>query len=105
RSPRHIERSNTPTPTKPGTQPAGLPSAPAKAELVHPDSPYFGLMTEQAPHNWATFDTVSQKIGLRPNSVGYFGGWDEPFRADAVMRAWQRGALPVLTWESRPISA
>jgi hypothetical protein len=105
RSPRHVERSHTPTPTKPGTQPAGLPSAPAKAELVHPDSPYFGLMTEQAPHNWTTFDTVSQKIGLRPNSVGYFGGWDEPFRADAVMRAWQRGALPVLTWESRPISA
>ena len=79
--------------------------APSKAELVHPAAPYFGLMTEQAPHNWATFDAVSQKIGLRPNSVGYFGGWDETFRADAVRRAWERNALPVLTWESRPIAA
>jgi hypothetical protein len=89
---------------KPASVPAPL-VVPSKAELVNPSSPYFGLMTEQAPHNWATFDAVSEKIGLRPNSVGYFGGWDQEFRPDAVRRAWERHALPVLTWESRPIAA
>ncbi len=87
------------------TSGSAAPVAPTKSELVNPAAPYFGLMTEQAPHNWATFDSVSQKIGLRPNSVGYFGGWDQPFRPDAVRRAWERDALPVLTWESRPIKA
>jgi hypothetical protein len=92
------------------TAPQKAPSAsplvvPSKDQLVNPAAPYFGLMTEQAPHNWATYDAVSQKIGLRPSAVGYFGGWDQPFRADAVRRAWERGALPVLTWESRPIAA
>ncbi|WP_165064100.1 glycosyl hydrolase [Marisediminicola senii] len=108
--------ANTGTPAAPvaSPSPAPAPAAPApaaplttltKAQVVNPDSPYLGIYTEQAPFNWATYDMISTDIGVTPNVVGYFGGWDEPFRANAVTRAWEQGTLPVLTWESRPISS
>ena len=90
-------------PTKPSPTAASI-SAPSKAEIVAPNSRYFGMYTEQAPFNWATYDNTATKIGLTPNVVGYFGGWDENFRANAVQRAWQRNSLPILTWEGRPIA-
>jgi hypothetical protein len=93
-------------PTDPvAATPAETVSAPSKAELVDPASRYFGLYTAQAPFNWATYDDVSSKLGNRPSMVGYFGGWDETFRPDAVTRAWQRNTMPMLTWESRPIDS
>ncbi len=93
-----------PKPTKTTASVAGI-TAPPKAELVNPASPYFGMYTEQAPFNWAEFDNTSTKIGSAPSVVGYFGGWDEDYRANAVTRAWQRGTMPILTWEGRPIAA
>ncbi|AYF98985.1 glycoside hydrolase family 26 protein [Protaetiibacter intestinalis] len=93
-------RSQTPT-----VAPAAPVTAPSKAELLAPDALYYGMYTEQAPHNWATLDATSAKVGALPSMVGYFGGWDEEFRADAVTRSWSRGMLPMLTWESRPIQA
>ncbi|MGO4535799.1 glycoside hydrolase family 26 protein [Leifsonia sp. 2MCAF36] len=80
-------------------------TAPARADLVNPAKRYYGMYTEQAPFNWATFDATSAKVGVSPNLVGYFSGWDETFRANAVTRAWQQGRLPMMTWESRPIDA
>ncbi|WP_374009320.1 glycoside hydrolase family 26 protein [Leifsonia sp. LS-T14] len=80
-------------------------TAPARADLVNPAKRYYGMYTEQAPFNWATFDATSAKVGVSPNMVGYFSGWDENFRANAVQRSWQQGRLPLMTWESRPIDA
>jgi hypothetical protein len=98
------------SPKAPTKAPAKSPTtaaitAPSKAEIVNPASRYFGMYTEQAPFNWATFDGTADKIGSTPNAVGYFGGWDEAFRPSAVTRSWQRGTLPILTWESRPIGS
>lgn len=80
-------------------------TAPARADLVNPAKRYYGMYTEQAPFNWATFDATSSKVGVSPNMVGYFSGWDETFRANAVTRSWQQGRMPLMTWESRPIGA
>ena len=80
-------------------------TAPSRSSLVAPKSPYLGLYTEQAPFNWATYDSTAKKIGSNPSVVGYFGGWDENFRSKAVVSAWQRKKLPILTWEARPIGA
>ncbi|MBO1738100.1 glycoside hydrolase family 26 protein [Leifsonia sp. TF02-11] len=80
-------------------------TAPARADLVNPSSRYFGMYTDQAPFNWATFDSTSSKIGVSPNLVGYFQGWDQTFRGDAVTRAWKQGRMPMMTWESRPITS
>ncbi len=87
------------------TQTVSAITAPPRDALLHPDKRYFGMYTDQAPFNWATFDATSKKIGVEPNLVGYFSGWDEDFRANAVTRSWQQSRLPLMTWESRPISA
>ncbi|WP_233571476.1 glycoside hydrolase family 26 protein [Cellulomonas triticagri] len=98
---------SNPRPEQPSTPPAGptKPTAPSKAALVNPTQRYFGMYTEQAPFNWATFDDAANDVGRQQNLVGYFGGWDESFRANAVTRSWERGMLPMLTWESRPIGS
>lgn len=94
----------TSRPGGPGASPPPV-TAPTREALLAPASPYFGMYTEQAPFNWATFDSTALKVGGQPSMVGYFGGWDQAFRPDAVTRAWQRGMMPMLTWESRPIAA
>jgi hypothetical protein len=98
-------------PTRP-TQPAGRGpavvdpvTAPPRSDLLSPSQRYYGMYTVQSPFSWATLDDVATKTGVLPNLAGYFSGWDKPFRADAVTRSWQRGMLPMLTWESRPSSA
>ncbi|MDN4615571.1 glycosyl hydrolase [Leifsonia sp. F6_8S_P_1B] len=90
---------------KPDEDPAAVITAPSRDSLLHPEHRYFGMYTEQAPFNWATLDATAKKIGVEPNVVGYFSGWDEDFRVSAVQRAWQQGRLPLMTWESRPIAA
>ena len=96
--------SRTTTASAPSGQTVPVIDAPMKSELLNPATNYFGMYTEQAPFNWATYDATASKLGSAPNVVGYFGGWDEAFRANAVTRSWQRDALPILTWESRPIA-
>lgn len=93
------------TPAKVVTASTGAITAPSKSELMAPASQLFGMYTAQAPFNWATFDDTATKVGAAPEVVGYFGGWDEPFRANAVTRSWARDTMPMLTWESRPIGA
>ncbi|MFL6069692.1 MAG: glycoside hydrolase family 26 protein [Actinomycetes bacterium] len=78
------------------------PTAPARAQLVDPKQVRFGMYTLQAPFDMSELDLVSSRIGKRPDSVGFFLGWDQGFRPDAVTRAWQEGMLPMLTWESLP---
>jgi len=101
-TPTQASAPSEPPVADPGPTPV---TAPSRAELVAPSASYFGMYTEQAPHNWATLDSTSVKARGSPPLVGYFGGWDEELRGDAVTRAWSRGKLPMLTWESRPIAA
>ncbi|WP_448058559.1 glycoside hydrolase family 26 protein [Cellulomonas hominis] len=97
--------TNPTTPAGPAEPEATKPDAPTKAELLDPATRYYGMYTAQAPFNWATYDDTATRVGRTPNLVGYFSGWDKPFRPDAVTRAWTRDALPMLTWESRPSAA
>lgn len=106
-APRSTPTPKQSTPVKqPSVTPAAAPiTAPSIAELLNPARRYTGIYTEQAPFNWSTYDDVAAKAGIEPSMVGYFSGWDEPFRANGVTRAWSQGRLPMLTWESRPIKA
>jgi len=99
-----ITTPDTPTPDKP-TPVSTTISAPSLKTLKSPKSSLFGMYTEQAPFNFATFDSTAKKIGYTPDVVGYFGGWDEDFRTSAVENAWKRDTMPILTWESRPIAS
>ena len=89
----------------PAPQPPTKPTAPTLAELVDPSERQFGLYTPQSPFSWAELDDVVAKVGHRPTIAGYFQGWDGDFRPDAVTRSWERGMMPLLTWESRPMKA
>lgn len=80
-------------------------TAPPKAELLQPEHRYYGMYTVQSPFNWAEVNDVATRTGRLPDLAGYFNGWDKEFRADAVTRSWERGMLPMLTWESRPSGA
>jgi hypothetical protein len=91
-----------PAPAKPVVT---KPSAPPLSDLLYPAKRQFGLYTTQSPFNWAELDNVAATVGVAPTIAGYFQGWDGPFRADAVTRSWQKGMLPLLTWESRPLKA
>lgn len=99
------ERAVAPAPPAPAPAPRPALTTPSIAELLSPAQRYFGMYTAQAPFNFATFDDAAVKAGTRQSLVGYFGGWDQTFRPDAVVRAWERGLVPLLTWESRPIGA
>ena len=42
------------------------------------------------------------QAGKAPNLVEWFEYWDDSFQSQKVTQAWQRGALPVITWQSAP---
>lgn len=90
-----------------GDTPIGpvVPTTPSLASIKNPTNRYFGLYTAQSPFSWSEFDDVSSKVGVQPNSAGYFQGWDKDFRADAVQRSWAKGDLPIITWESQSSTA
>lgn len=90
-----------PTPSDP-TGPVTLP-AHKLTEITAASSKFFGLYTQQSPFNWAENDNVATAVGESPNLSGYFQGWDSDFRSDAVNRAWAKGQVPFLTWESQPM--
>lgn len=97
------KKGNTKKPVKTTVTVAGV-TAPTKDAILNPSARYFGLFTDQAPFNWASYNATAVKLGKTPNSVGYFGGWDQTYRGDVVTASWKRNTLPVLTWESRPIN-
>jgi hypothetical protein len=91
------------TPSVPvGGRAVPKPTAPPLTELRQPRQHFFGLYTEQSPYRWSEVDNVARAVGKVPSMAGYFGAGDEPFRPDAVIAAWSRGMLPMLTWELRP---
>jgi mannan endo-1,4-beta-mannosidase len=88
-----------------GTVGPTLPVTTPIADIRNPTSRYFGLYTAQSPFNWSEFDDVTSRVGEQPNTAGYFQGWDQNFRADAVQRSWAKGDLPIITWESQSSTA
>ncbi|MBM7331739.1 hypothetical protein JS562_54230, partial [Agrobacterium sp. S2] len=86
--------------------PVAAPSAPQqRPSWLNPSTRYFGMSHHPGTVQLGTFDDAASAVGHSQNLVGYFGGWDQDYRANAVTRAWDRGLLPMLTWESRPIGA
>lgn len=94
-------------PKRPASKPVGayvqpLPPVPTKAQVMAQKNTRFGLYTTQAPYSFAEVNLVAAMMEKKPDTVGYFLGWDQAFRPDAIVDAWRHGALPLLTWESHP---
>jgi len=77
-------------------------SARAKSELVLPQSDYFGVAEDGLPNASTQLDKIDRQLGKAPSSLGFFQHWDTGYPATKVVSAWQRGALPVMTWMSMP---
>ncbi|MFZ0325284.1 MAG: glycosyl hydrolase [Actinomycetes bacterium] len=79
---------------------APLPTPPTKAEVLAQRKVRFGMYATQAPYSMSEVNMIASMMKKRPDTIGYFLGWDQAFRADAVINSWRQGALPLLTWES-----
>ncbi|ARC57028.1 Endoglucanase H [Frondihabitans sp. 762G35] len=88
-----------------GTVGPVTPATPSLASIISPTSRYFGLYTAQSPFSFSEFNQVATDVGSQPNVSGYFQGWDQDFRPEAVQASWAKGDLPMMTWESQPITA
>jgi mannan endo-1,4-beta-mannosidase len=69
-----------------------------KAELVDPDTKYFGVAEDGVPGDTALMDRLSTQVGKAPSMVEWFSTWDEDYNTAKVQKSWARGALPVISW-------
>ena len=82
------------------------PTAPPLSQLIQPDSSATSASTPRSRRSTGPGSTSSRaSVGSDADLAGYFQGWDKPFRPDAVTRSWERGMLPLLSWESQPLKA
>jgi len=72
---------------------------PTKQQVMDPHGTYFGLSTPQAPWSDSEIDGIADKAGVRPDLLEYFVNWTEDFRPQAVVKSYQQGAVPAITWE------
>lgn len=76
-----------------------LPSAPTRAAILA-SRQHFGLYTATDTEAAELQSSLARETTMR----GYFKGWDTGFDRNAVIEAWADKQLPVMTWESRPLS-
>lgn len=81
--------------------PAGpvLPTAPPKAAIVA-SGQHFGMSVGTTEE----FDSLEASLQRQADLTGFFTGFDSPFPRDRVVAAWNAGRIPMMTWESRPLS-
>ncbi|MDT5015490.1 MAG: mannan endo,4-beta-mannosidase, partial [Mycobacterium sp.] len=75
-------------------------TVPSKAQLLKPAQKYYGVANNELPGNTVSFDRFDKAVGKAPSLVEWFDTWDHPYDLNGhkVQDAWDRGALPVLTW-------
>lgn len=90
-----------PPPAPPTTTPtsAPLPAGISKQAVLAAGS-FFG-MSSPTDRDLRELESGLQR---RATMRGMFDGFDSAFDADRVYGAWQDGQVPVLTWESRPLT-
>jgi Glycosyl hydrolase family 26 len=66
---------------------ASLPTAPAS---------YLGVYEPGSPHTYQPVADFAKVAGARPNIVGYFSGWAEPFARSFAERVRRHGAVTIV---------
>ncbi|WP_155370963.1 glycoside hydrolase family 26 protein [Catellatospora vulcania] len=85
-----------------GARPSAGPLAaaiPTKAQLMTPGAPRFGLSAPQVPFSRGEINRIATAAGQQPTLLQYFVKFRQSFRTDAVRTAYDRGALPMISWE------
>jgi hypothetical protein len=73
-----------------------------KSALIAPDSDYWGVSLNGVPQGSSQLDALDAEVGEAPSELTWYQGWDEPYPAQTVESSWEHGALPMITWESKP---
>ncbi|MFD8566428.1 glycoside hydrolase family 26 protein [Streptomyces sp. NPDC059639] len=86
----------------------GGPSASSAAEaqppydvtpLLKPAKKYYGAAVDGAPTSMKPVEAYAKLTGKRPNLVEYYAAWGDGFDATGVRKAWDLGALTLMSWE------
>ena len=80
----------------------GAPTVPSKADVLNPSRKYFGIAEDGLPNDSSLYDAADDSLGQAPSSVEWFQNFGDAYPYTKVNTAWQRGALPVITWMSAP---
>ena len=69
---------------------------PPSLRIVLPPRPesYLGVFVNGAPPAYQPVATFAQAAGARPNIVGYYSGWAQPFAASFAQDLHRHGAIP-----------
>lgn len=60
----------------------------------------FGAYLPKVERDPARLDAFARQVGRKPVLVSYYKPWDYvPFEADELEGVWERGAVPIVTWE------
>jgi mannan endo-1,4-beta-mannosidase len=73
---------------------AGPHSGP-QASPTHPVR-YVGVYEAKSPQTYSQVNEFAKAIGRKPNLVGYYSGWDEPFQSGFAETAAQHGAATIV---------
>jgi mannan endo-1,4-beta-mannosidase len=75
---------------------------PNKASLLAPNTDYWGMAINGVPQGAPQLNALDSEMGRAPSELTWYQGWDQPYPGQTVQGAWQHGALPMITWESKP---
>ena len=76
-----------------------LPVAPTRSAILA-SGQHFGLYTATRQEASELQSSLARETTMR----GFFKGWDSGFDRNSVIASWADKQLPVMTWESRPLS-
>jgi hypothetical protein len=97
--------------TTPAAGGQGAPGGPASSAAARslpfdvaplldpPAGKFFGIEADGAPDSLTPVTTLADNLGKKPNLIGQYVSWGNPFDASAVTRAWSYGALYYMAWE------
>jgi mannan endo-1,4-beta-mannosidase len=71
-----------------------LPSPPAHATLPSHLTSYLGVFEKGSPPAYRQVAEFGKVAGKRPNLVGYYSGWAEPFQASFAQDVFRGGGTP-----------
>jgi mannan endo-1,4-beta-mannosidase len=77
-------------------------SVPTKSALLSPDTDYWGVSITGVPQGTSQLNGFDSEVEEAPSELTWYQGWDEPYPTQTVENSWQHGALPMITWESKP---
>src|ERR1700748_2146967 len=68
----------------------------ARATLTSRPASYLGVYATGTPGSYQSAASFAQAVGRRPNLIGYYSGWGEPFAASFAQAVRRHGAVTLI---------